>query len=489
MSMTTERATAAPPPGRQTSEVHHGWGMWLVLVMVVTILGGLLFGYDQGVISGALTFVKDDFSVGTTAAEIITSWVTLGALVGALVAGTLADAFGRRMALIIAGLLFVGGALIQAISPDIAVLVLGRCVIGLGVGVASVAAPLYAAEMSPAQTRGQFVSSYQLAITIGIFLAYVIDDLLTESENWRLMFAVAIVPGAALMLMAFVMPETPRWLLKMGNRDAALQSTTKISGAGGAQVRLDKIQADLDADQQQAGWAEVFAPKVRRMLWVGIGLAIFQQVTGINAIIYYANEIFGEAGFVSDQAKADATLWAVGAVNVLATFIAIAFVDRFGRRPLLFAGLVGMFVSLTAVGLAFLSFDESSTGGGEHSVSVVGIITLICLVVYISSFAFSLGPIVWTIIAEIFPNRVRGKAVAVATAVNWLSAFIVSQFFLTLIDEVGSSATFWLFAGMCAVAFVWIAAKVPETKGRSLEEISEAFDEHDAERAQAKARA
>jgi MFS family permease len=227
----------------------------------------------------------------------------------------------------------------------------------------------------------------------------------------------------------------------------------------------------------------VFAPALRRALWVGCGLAIFQQITGINAVIYYSDKIFSFAGFTSPEQQTHATLIAVGLVNVLATLIALAWVDRFGRRPLLFAGLVGMTVGLVAIAAAFAFLDENATEGGA---SIVGIVTLIAMVVYIASFAFSLGPVVWTMIAEIFPSQVRGKAVAVAAAVNWGAAFIVSATFLSLIDAIGEVATFLLFAVMCVIAFVWIKAKVPETKGKSLEEIQHVWAEHDDQRTAAK---
>jgi MFS transporter, SP family, galactose:H+ symporter len=366
--------------------------------------------------------------------------------------------------------------MIESFAPGTLILVLGRFVVGFGVGVASVAAPLYAAEMAPARTRGRFVSTYQLAITIGIFVAYIVDDLLTESANWRLMLGLAIVPGLLLVLVVFIMPESPRWLMKAGRREEARAALTKTDGSAGVDERLDEIQANLAEDANQATWGEVFGKAMRRPLLVGLGLAVVQQITGINAIIYYANEIFADAGFTTPAEQAEATLYAVGLVNVLATFIAVAYVDRFGRRPLLFVGLTGMIVSLTGVGFAFLFFDEQPAQSGP---SVTGIFTVIGLVVFIASFAFSLGPIVWTIINEIFPNRVRGRAVAVATAANWGAAFLVSQFFLTLVNAIGTAATFWLFAAAGVVSFVWIWKRVPETKGRTLEEITEIWSHDD----------
>ena len=446
---------------------------WMIGVGGVTFLAGLLFGYDQGVISGALPLLQKDLDLSTLESEIVTSWVTLGALVGALVAGGTADRIGRRYTAVVAGVLFALGALVEAVAPGAGMLTVGRVVTGLGVGFASVVAPLYAAEMAPKWLRGRFVSTYQLAITVGILFAYLADDALTGSDRWRLMFGLAVIPGVALVIGFLVMPESARWLLKMGRRDEARASLLKVDGPEIADGELAQIEKDLVAEEQegQASWGEVMAPSLRRALWVGIGLAVLQQVTGINAIIYYANEIFAEAGFTTAEQQAKATLWAVGVVNVLATLIAVAWVDKFGRRPLLLTGLVGMTVSLGAVGLSFAALEN--TAETATSTTVGGIVTVLAFVVFIASFAFSMGPIVWTLISEIYPNRVRGRAISVATAANWLAAFLVAQFFLSLVDAIGESTTFFLFAALCVVSFVFVWRLVPETKGRSLEEIQE----------------
>ncbi len=446
----------------------------IVKVAVVTMLAGLLFGYDQGVISGALPLITDDLHLGTFSAEIITSWVTLGALGGALVAGGLADKIGRRHTAMIAGVLFAVGAALEAIAPGVFVLTFGRVLTGVAVGFASTVAPLYAAEMAPAKVRGRIVSGYQLAITIGIFLAYLVNDTLQDSGDWRLMFAVAVVPGILLILGFMVVPESIRYLIKRGRRDEAEAVVEEIEGPEHAPQVLKDIEDSLATEQAEgeASWDELVGPTLRRPLIIGVGLSIIQQITGINAIIYYANDIFAKAGFESAQAQSRATLFAIGLVNVLATFIAVAYVDRFGRKPLLKYGLIGMCGSLALVGLSFAAFDN--TGGG---VSTGGILTLIGLVIFIISFAFSLGPVVWTVISEIFPSRVRGRAVSIATAANWGAAFLVAQFFLSIVDAIGEAETFFLFSGICVVSFIWIAKWVPETKGRTLEEIQTMFDD------------
>ncbi|HZJ27488.1 MAG TPA: sugar porter family MFS transporter [Acidimicrobiia bacterium] len=483
MTTTAEPATGARTPRR----AHRAW-MWMAGVAGVAIMAGLLFGYDQGVISGVLSFLGPQFHLSSTMQEVVTSWVTLGALFGALLAGGVADRFGRKPALLSAGVLFSIGAVTQAAAGATEVLVAGRFVIGLGVGVASVAAPLYVAEIARSDVRGRMVSTYQLAITIGILAAYIVDAVLTPaqselatSSNWRWMLGGALVPGVLLIVLMFVMPESPRWLMKAGRRDQARAVTIKVVGAAGVDERLDRIEADVRAEaKDRATWGEVFSHRVRPMLVVGVGLALFQQVTGINAVIYYADEIFARAGFTTAAEQTDATLLAVGCVNVLATLVAVAFVDRFGRKPLLLAGLIGMFTSLTALGFGFLALDEAPKGAGP---SLTGIVALVCLVVYIASFAFSLGPIVWTVISEIFPSRIRGRGISIATAANWAAAFVVSQTFLSLLDGIGAPATFWLFAAFCGAAFLWIWRVVPETKGKRLEDIQAAFAEHAASRA------
>lgn len=464
--MSTETATGGQAPDRRSAR---SVLKWVLLIALVTFFAGLLFGYDQGVIAGALAGIGLDFHVGSFAKEVITSWVTLGALFSALVAGTLADRFGRKPILLSAGGLFIAGAVIQGVAPDVPVLTAGRVITGFGIGFASTIAPLYAAEMAPRKIRGRMVSTYQLAITVGIFFAYLVSDML-DPGRWREMFLVAIIPGTLLILGVLVVPESARWLAKVGREKKAKESLAKVTAPDEVDSSLDDLKHELahESEEGEATWSDVFSPGIRRALIVGIGLSVFQQVTGINAIIYYANTIFDSAGLTSTSAQTTATLYAVGLTNVLATFVAVAYVDRFGRKPLLFLGLVGMFVALVAVGLGFALESTRDTGAGA---SIVGIITMVALVVFIASFAFSLGPVVWTMISEIYPNRVRGRAVSLATAANWGAAFLVTQFFLTLVDGIGESATFFLLASMCVFAFAFIWKYVPETKGRSLEQI------------------
>jgi sugar porter (SP) family MFS transporter len=449
------------------------------VVVVVVIFAGALFGYDQGVISGALAGIRNSFSLSTFMIQVVTSWVTLGALAGSLLGGAIGDWLGRKRSLLFAGGLFAVGSAVQYLAPDVAVLVGGRFTVGLAVGVAAVAAPLYAAELAPANLRGRFISSYQLAITMGIFLAYLVNARLSAGENWRLMLGAAAAPGLALFVIALIAPESPRWLMMKRRRETAAQETEKIQPGIDVEARLDEIDASLTKDQRPAPWSEIFAPEWRRPLLVAIGLAVFQQITGINAIIYYANQIFASAGFATEEARATVTTWAIGGVNVLATLIAIAFIDRMGRRFLLLAGLIGMGGSLAVVGAAFRFIGANpgqAAGPTAAGPTMAGIVTVIALIVFITSFAFSLGPVTWTVINEVFPARVRGRGVALATAINWGSAYLVSQFFLSLVEAIGSSLTFFLFALFCVIGWLWVYRAVPETKLQTLEQIQRMWE-------------
>ena len=441
-----------------------GLSKWLWLVGLVTILSGLLFGYDQGVISGALPFISKDFHLSDFLEEVVTSWVTLGALVGALIAGAVADRVGRRKTLISAGLLFFVGALVQSLAPDTAILVIGRFIIGGGVGIASVAAPLYAAEMAPASVRGRFVSSYQLAITIGILLAEIVDAVLSESGDWRIMLGLAVIPGAALAILMLPMPDTPRWLLKMGRRDDAREASTKVQGADGVEGRLDEIASDVATEEREQGtWRDVFGPSIRPMLKVGIGLAVFQQITGINTVIYYGSLIFKEhVGGQSDSAAIGANV-IIGSVNFLMTIVALWTIDRLGRRPLMMLASGGMAVSLFLLGLLF-RFQPPPA-----------VMILVVILLYVASFGVGLGPGVWVVISELFPTRIRGRAMSIATLCLWLACILVTATFLSLVEAIGSTGAFWLYAAMSVVNLFFIWRVMPETKGRSLEEIERSW--------------
>jgi SP family galactose:H+ symporter-like MFS transporter len=445
-------------------------GFWMLMVGAVSVTSGLAFGYDQGVIGGALSFMEDEFGFGSVVEGLITSWVTLGALFGALIGGTFADRVSRKSALIYAAYMFLVGAIVQAVAPHVTILIVGRFVIGFGVGIASVAAPMYVAESSSAATRGRFVSGYQLAITIGILAAQFADYALSEEGTWRLMVGLAAVPGLLLLAVVTPVPHSPRWLASVGRREDARAAVAKVRGEDVADATVAEIDRQL-AGEPQSSWGDLLRGGARKALGVAIGLALFQQLTGINALIYYSDDILQEAGFSTASSQAGASLIAVGMVNVLATFIAIAFVDRLGRRPLLMAGMTGMLVGL--IGLSVSNLYEARAGDTN---TIVGSLSIIWMVVFIASFAFSLGPVVWTIISEVFPTGVRAKGMSVATASNWGAAFVLTLVFPDLMDGIGPSATFAILAAMTLLALWWTWRNVPETKERSPEEIAAMFE-------------
>jgi sugar porter (SP) family MFS transporter len=462
--------TAGDPAALAQPRLFGRWGFWMVMVGAVSISSGLAFGYDQGVIGGALSFMQEEFGFGSFVEGLITSWVTLGALFGALLGGTLADRLSRKRVLVIASYLFLVGAIVQAIAPGVAVLTIGRFVIGFGVGMASVAAPMYVAESSTAERRGRFVSGYQLAITIGILAAQFADYALSDDGTWRLMVGLAAVPGLILLVVVTPVPHSPRWLVKAGRTAEARESIVKVRGPVGADEAVEEIVRQVESEPESS-WHDLLVGGARRALTVAVGLALFQQLTGINALIYYSDDILEEAGFTTASSQAGASLIAVGLVNVLATFIAIAFVDRLGRRPLLMAGMTGMLVGL--VGLSVSNLYEAQEGDTN---TIVGSLSIIWMVVFIASFAFSLGPVVWTIISEVFPTRIRAKGMSVATAANWGAAFVLTLLFPVMMDDLGPSATFGILALLTVVALRWTWVNVPETKERSLEEIAAMFE-------------
>ena len=438
--VTTSNRPATADPARPHRPARPKLSRYLVAVGLVVVLAGLLFGYDQGVISGALDGIDKTFHPSTVVTEIITSWVTLGAMVGALVAGELAERLGRRMTILLAAVIFVVGALLEALAPDTAVLVVGRLVLGAGVGVASVAAPLYGAENAPARVRGRFVSLYQMAITIGIFFAYFADYLLLDQGRGQLAFHARHLgdarraPARRHVAAGRLRPLVPEGRAGAQEAESVIR---RVDPAADVEAEVAAIQVAITTETQ-ATWGEVFAKEWRRPLVVASVLAVLQQLTGINAIIYYADTIFAAAGFNDPTSQSLATLWAVGGVNVVATLIAVFWVDRFGRKPLLLIGTSGMLLRASSPWRVPSSSSTASPRpqAAHHGSSQAATLALVGLVVFIASFAFSLGPVVWTVINEVFPARLRGRGVAVATAINWLAAWVVAQTFLSLVSAI-----------------------------------------------------
>lgn len=428
-------------------------------------LGGLLFGYDTGVISGAVIFIKRDFALLTFPQELVVSMVLAGATLGALSGGKLADRFGRRLTLLATSLIFVAGAIVCAAAPSLAALVAGRVVVGLGIGLASTTVPVYISEVSPPKARGWQVSLFQLAITIGILAAYLVDYAFAKSGAWRWMLGLAVVPGAILGLGMLFLPESPRWLAKHLHPDAARAVLARIREAADVEPELREILDSLAHAEEHGAWKDLLGPAVRPALVIGVGLAIFQQVTGINTVIYYAPTLIQAAGISSASAAILATA-GIGLVNVLMTVVAMWLIDRAGRRPLLLTGIAGMILSLGMLGFVFRS-------SAHHE--LLASMAVITLMAYVAFFAISLGPIFWLLIAEIFPLQIRGEAEGTAAATNWIANLVVSMTFLTLVEVIGPSRTFWLYGLLAVAAWFFSYYLVPETKGRTLEEIEQSW--------------
>ncbi len=430
------------------------------MVASIAALGGLLFGYDTGVISGALLFIGKDFQLNAFLEGFIVSSLLLGAVVGAGISGALSDRLGRRTIILAAAAIFAIGAIGAGLAPSVGVLIFFRFFLGLGVGSASALVPSYISESAPTDVRGSLSSLFQLAITLGILIAYLVNAAFASIESWRWPLGLAFVPALVLLVGMYFLPETPRWLVSKDRDEEARRVLTRTRTEDEVESELQEIRRTEEEEGEQAGYRELFAPWVRPMLVVGIGLAVFQQFVGINTVIYYAPTIIKATG-LANVATLLATV-GIGVVNVLMTIVAILVIDRVGRKPLLLIGLAGMTVSLVILGAAF-AFSGLS--------GIISWITLAGLMLYIASFAVSFGPILWVMLPEIFPLKARGTGTGVSALSNWGANFVVAQAFLPLIALIGESAVFWILAGICIVAALFIQFLVPETKGRSLEQI------------------
>lgn len=432
------------------------------LVYFFGALGGMLFGYDTGVISGAILFITPDLGLTPFLEGLVVASLLLGAAAGAGSAGPLSDRLGRRNLILIAAVIFTIGAIGAGLAPGVGTLVLFRIVLGLAVGAAALIVPLYLSEIAPTEIRGAISSLNQLMITVGILLAFIVNALLANSEAWRWMLGLAVVPSVVLFIGMYFMPETPRWLVSRGREDEARDVLMRSRSEQEAENEIREIK-EVEREEE-GGLQELLAPWVRPALIVAIGLAVFQQIIGINTIIYYAPTTLKNVGY-GDAAAIYANL-IIGAINVVMTLIAIRFIDRVGRKPLLLGGLVGMVVSLTVLGLSTLLLSEPSS-----PTDTVAIITLLCLAGFIISFAATWGPTVWVVLPEVLPLRIRGTAMGVAIFLHWIANFVVSQTFPSLLAALGPGIPFLGYAVIGVLAFIFVSAFVTETKGRSLEEI------------------
>ncbi|MBA2782131.1 MAG: sugar porter family MFS transporter [Rubrobacteraceae bacterium] len=431
------------------------------LVYFFGALGGVLFGYDTGVIAGAILFINEDLGLSPFTSGLVVSSLLVGAMIGAAFAGPIADATGRRKLVLAAAIIFAVGAIGAALATSAGLLILFRFVLGLAVGAASLIVPLYLAEVAPTEIRGAVASLNQLMIVTGILVAYIANSALAGAEAWRWMIALAVIPSVLLFLGMLFMPETPRWLASKDRDEEAREVLRRTRDEAAVEAEMSDIKRV--ESQEEGGLEELLASWVRPALLVGMGLAIFQQIIGINTIIYYAPTTLTNVGFGNSAAiLANA---GIGVINVTMTLVAIRFIDRVGRKPLLLLGAAGMALSLAILGLTSLLLPEPS------GVSLVGIITLACLALFIAAFAVSWGPIVWVMLGEIFPLKVRGSAMAVATVLLWAANFVVSLSFPVLLEALGIG---WLFLGYSLIglaALFFVRSFVTETKGRSLEKI------------------
>ena len=448
---------------------------YLIAISMVSAMGGLLFGYDWVVIGGAKPFYERFFEI--TSSANLQAWAMSSALIGcvagAALSGVISDKFGRKWPLLLSAFLFTVASLGTGLASSYVTFVIFRIIGGVGIGLASALSPMYIAEVTPSRLRGRFVSLNQMTIVIGILGAQIInliiaeevpigatDEFIRASWNgqvgWRWMFFACAVPSAVFFALVFMLPESPRWLMKAGKPEKAFPTLYKIGGEVYAREEMAGIRATLDDISEKVDFKALFNPKFRVVLLIGMVVAVFQQWCGINTVFNYAEEIFTAAGYgVSD------TLFNIvitGTVNLVFTLVAMFTVDRWGRKKLMILGSTGLAVTYLLLGSAFYF-------------QLKGVAVLSLVVIAIAIYAMSLAPITWVILSEIFPNRIRGAAMALATFALWIACFILTFTFPLLNAGLGAAGTFWVYAGICLLGFIFIAFKLPETKGKSLEEI------------------
>lgn len=440
----------------------------VIIIAAIAATGGLLFGFDTGVISGAIPFFKDFWSLTDKQVEWIATAGLIGAIIGAALSGRITDRIGRKKVIIAAAVIFGIGALWTGWADTPTSLFAGRLFLGLAIGVSSYAVPMYIAEIAPTKQRGALVSSFQLLITIGIFVSYLSDlGFADESnmESWRPMFLVGVIPAIILFIGMFTLPETPRFLIGKGKEKKGREILERLEEPALVEPAIAKMKEEIELDKESGkSWKEIFSPWLRTSLFIAIGIMFVQQFVGINTVIYYSPVIFENAGFGSKTAAIAASV-SVGVVNVLFTIVSMTVIDKIGRRKLYFIGTSGIVVSL--IGIAVL-FAFQDTLGDAMKWFTVGFVLL-----YIIFFAVSLGPLGWLIISEIFPLKVRGIGMSIGALSNWLFNAVVTFTFLSLINFLTATGAFLLYAAIGVVGLIWGYRYIPETKGITLEEIEE----------------
>ncbi|MBL9218919.1 MAG: sugar porter family MFS transporter [Opitutaceae bacterium] len=464
----SSRIPANPPPARSSSP---GRIRYVLFVTGVAAIGGFLFGYDTAVINGANTYLKAAFQLTSAQEGLAGASAILGCIPGAMFAGSLSDRYGRRRLLFVCAVLYALSAVFSAIPRTFVEFVVARFVGGVGIGASSILCPVYIAEIAPEKWRGRLGTLFQLGIVTGIFLTLFVNQLVqgfggeawNTAVGWRWMLGLEFVPAAIFLGMLFAVPESPRWLVQQGRDAEARKVLLRVAGEGHADQEMSAIRRALGGEQGR--WGEFLAGPFRRPLLIAVVIMACSQFCGINAIMFYSTKIFAAAGGGQDVAFSS-SVW-VGLINLLFTFVAIAFVDRLGRKPLLLIGTLVQVVALALVGWAFHTQQQ-------------GPVLLFCVVIFIAAFAMALGPIGWLLCSEIFPNKFRGRAMSVAAFTVWVCCFIVAQTFPMLNDNpvIGPAITFWIYALVSLFAFGFVAWCIPETKGRTLEEIEARWIEH-----------
>ncbi|QKW24859.1 sugar porter family MFS transporter [Streptomyces seoulensis] len=460
------QAFTTEPGVRGPLEAIPAAGKRKILRWAATIaIGGFLFGYDTGVVSGALLFITRDFGLTAAQQGSIVSVLLIGAMAGALAAGRVADRLGRRRTLALEGVVFVIGTLIAISAGGYGMLLAGRVVLGLAVGGASATVPVYLSEIAPAEIRGRILSANQLMITVGILVSYLIDLAFSATGDWRAMFAVGLIPGAALTLGALLLvPESPVWLIRNHRTGEVRDLLVSVAGEQRADQliarfrhrREERRRAEGSGEPVLRGWRALTAPAVRPALIVGVTLAVIQQFGGINTIIYYAPTIIQNTGLTASNSIFYSVF--IGLINLAMTLVSIRCVDRLGRRKLMIGSLLGMLVTLTLLGLSFVA-------------TLPSVLSLVFMILYIAAYAAGVGPVFWVLVGEVFPPSERAVGSSASTTVNWLSNFVVSQAFLPLAGVLGQGQTFWLFGVVCLLGLGFVARFVPETKDRDYDSV------------------
>ena len=449
----------------------------LLLITVVSSLGGLLFGYDTGVINGTQFYFSKYFELSAAMKGWVVSSALVGCFVGALFSGLISKSYGRKNSLIVSAILFTvsawGSGLPSFLSESVSLLVFFRIIGGLGIGIASMNAPTYIAELSPAKIRGKMVTYYQLAIVVGFFIVFLATYTIGNAgdydynlnQGWRVMFWSELIPCLLFLFLLFIVPKSPRWLILKGRDEEAKEILIRLHGQKLAEKEFSEICLSIDS-KESPKISELFKKGFLSIVLIGTALSALQQLTGINAVLYYGADIFEKAlGFGQEDVLKQQVLLA--GVNLLCTFIAMGTVDRFGRKPLIYLGCLGMTVGFLMLGIT-LKTDQ------------VGLISLVGILIFIGSFALSMGPVVWVLLSEMFPNRIRSLAMSVAVAAQWGMNYVVSQSFPIIVEsDINNSATwnqslpYFIFIGFILITVVLTFKFIPETKGKSLEEVEE----------------